>query len=752
MKKIFVAAFLIANVLQGIFLAGNAYAAISESNNITFSGDAVAYLRDIGVGNLADEDGASTPRADALKQVLYGIMTENNTVELTRTNANREDVATAVLALIQGQRSYSQFAFSIDKSFFTTFPDRKIIRNLDQHFRVANAGIAFNPEKQNLGLLGKNKMCIIDKSQNKTLSDAFSKLSVADAPVGLMPYGNGQMIAVNMFGETVATFNENAAAIASNPVVNANAGAKVERPKTRYTVRLEQKFADMIGDNTPIFVAFDTKNCQPNGLAEKIEAWSRCATCRYFLQVNKIFFSVADVMYSFLSIHLLAILTLVLGLRFLYVFGKAHYTNMGSVNYKEIFFNFTRFKIVKIVIFLGLLWVPPSIIVKWAVEPVVLMGVTLSKEILSAGGAVKNKKMCNEGALMKDMLEDTNQKKIEFLSDENVLLPRTEKIIDGGSFYDADGQLKNYKTEKNEIVGGYTSSILCNVYEVRDYISKHLIVGQVLANFALKEIFMPSPNTTGGILQSVLTSPLFIVITFLALAPNGLFGGFAFIMAIVGGLTGLWSRTLSLLNLFLFGGFVFVSMILFNFILFLKFLDLVINLAVVIMKIPLYLIVWIFTDGDKIDLSFGNFFEEIKKNAISIASISFIVVFMMTFMEHVYYSLLGIPVGAIDRAFELGRESLITQPIVEAMRNGSSSLQFAFLDMLLIILTFWYIAKNMEELLGKVGGALPAEGFVTRQKKLVSSIYDKFVSAKVNKLNKDAKSKISEKVADKIVK
>ena len=673
----------------------------SDSSNIKLSNGAIQYLNSIGF------DTNNENRINILNLTLSQI--KNNNADAIIVNKN--DIQYAIFSLLQFQRAYSKFPISLNKKFYDLIPDKQLIAGLDKNFKSKYGGIIFNKDSRNF-FVGSNKYCITDNKQNIDLSNVFNSLKAIDSPVGIILDDINNMKAVNIFGETVAKFQTTDINIINKNVIT-------------YKVSIENKFVTEEVKSRTIFVSFNLRNCNPNELSDKIEQLSKCNSCKLFLQINNIFFNIAEVIYLFFSKYLLTAIAIVIALRFMYRFGAEHYQNMGQVDYKSMFFTFTRVKLFKIIIFISLLWIHPSFIVRWTVEPITLMGITLSKEILNAGGSVKNKKICKESEIVKKISEDNTTKKEEFISDNNIIFPQTEKLIDGNL---------GYKKEKDIITSNYTASILCNIYEVRDFISKHQIIGEILSKFAITELFFPSTKTTGGIIQSITASPIFYIGTSV-LIPG--FGGiFGILSGLISPLIVHYNRTTVLLNLFFFGAFLFISMVLFNFILFLYFIDLCVNLAVAIMKIPLYLIVWIFNDQDQIDLSFSQFFNDIKSNAISIVSISFIVVFMMTFMEYIYYNILDIPVGAIDKAFEYGRADIITNPIISSIASGHSSLNFAFFDIMLVILTFWYISKNMDKLLSILGGSLPGAAIANDIKSKVISLYKKVVNVGINTTTK----------------
>ncbi len=698
-----------------IFQTGNLF---GSDLNINFSNSAISYLNSLGWKE-------NKVRSNLLNITLINIMSEDG--KLLRTTATKKDVAYAIFSLIQVQRTYSKFPISINNNFYASFPEKSLISNFDKNFKNKSQGIIFNKESRNF-IFGNNKMCITDTEQNMKLSNLFANFSIIDAPVGIMLDGIENMKAVNMFGETIAVFHK----------INSDLRSKTKNYQDsfiKYRVQINRKFKNENINMNPIFISFNLTNCQPNELADKIEKLSQCTTCKYFLQINKIFFNVADTIYLFFSKYILSIIAIVLAFRFIYSFGKEHYINLGgnNIDYKSMFFTFIKAKLFKVIIFTSLLWVHPAFIVKWTVEPIMLMGVTLSKEILNASGSVKNKKTCKESELIKNISEDNNERKEKFIKDNNILFTQTEKLIDGNKILDNTGDLKYSKIEQEKILSSYTASILCNIYEVRDFLVKHQIIGEILATFSLRELWLPSTKTTGGIVQSVLKSPVFYITIGIITTPWT--GGLGLLAAIFTPLLVDYNRTTTLLNLSFFGIFLYISMILFNFILFLYFIDLCVNLAVIVMKIPLYLIVWIFKDQDIIDLSFSEFFSGVKGNVISIASISFIIALMMTFMEYVYYNFLEIPVGAIDKAFEYGRIDFITNPITNTIATRQSNLDFAFLDIMLMVLTFWYISRNMDKLLGILGGNLPGNAIAKETKDKLKSLYNKVVGVTTTVIN-----------------
>lgn len=690
--KILIRYILIIILIQNIFCI-NAFAQNNNQtqNNQIFSNKAINYLTSIG---LSPNDTNNKNKINLISGII-------KSTEI-KTPATDKDVANILLQLIQNQRFKARFGINTDKNFISKFPDKKTIKTFDKKFKSSNITI-FD--------LNTNTNCIAENHQ--LLEKTFSKIPSAIKPIAVEIPEKGsvnKLQLTNMFGEIVGTITT------TQP--------DAEALKTiKYKLELSQEYKQYTNDTTNNIIDIKKGSCEPNIIKVWQKQFSECLVCGFMTELNEIFFSLADSIYSFIANRLLILLSFFLGLWFIYQLGSS-YINMGTdgqIDYKSFLINDTiKQKFVPVIIFISVLMIPPSIFVKWTIEPIVLIGVTVSKEIIKAGEISNINIKYSERKPISNM-KITNEKVLE---NNKIILPKTEELLTTTgpeSTTNPNHHRLNLdlKEQSKQNIKSYSSNILYAIYDVKEIISKHIIIGKILSEYAIKELIFKKENllipvAIGG---AVATGPIIpiVAITTIITSKDILTKGA--LKKISEPIFNNLKEKVSYINILFIGGFIFISLILLNYILIFYFIEIAVNLGLLIIQIPFLCIAYIFGKANISSIT-----DPAKDVAINFISISLITVFILMFIEYSYYNILDISPEMIKDTLEIGNTNILTSHL--------KGIKIYFFDIILIILTIFYVSKYMKEFISSISskGNIGDTGFGKQVTGYVKTMIQKIVN------------------------
>lgn len=450
---------------------------------------------------------------------------------------------------------------------------------------------------------------------------------------------------------------------------------------------------------------------------------SECYLCKYLYSVNNTFMITAELFFKFIKTGIVGFLIVIFSLWIALKF----YENVESpegFDPKSYVTSMFR-KPIRIAFFFAIIFASPRFLANTFFYPIVMIGTSsmqLTIESLEKTEEsfmsseereiVSKKRFCDPEDEFRDFLSDKQSESKELAEAENIkLFPKSKEILSrksglsesGGSSYQAN--LENNDISDVEVTDGeyYIGQMTCGIKSIKKMFATNRVLGELLVEDAVNKISINPVNI--GILALYKLNPLASI--------GGEVANISAVDIFSAGATPLSEVILeACLGIIL----ILLSSLIVLYIFF-SFFELMVDIALKIMILPIGIIFWCFDSGKNMHIEI---LKEMKNVAIDFFKLALRMSFIFLIYKASITFILGLSVMDINKAFVYGSKSYIL--------NSIDISHLSFMDLLFIIIINIYIITNIPDYVNSViGGA--REAYENSARTFVKNASDKITKA-----------------------